>query len=109
MVPLVMRRTKAVRMAHNPDRDFSAGNLPEQEQERLWTLLQRSEVADLVDPGVCERFGRLISRAAFNPVNPGWYSGWAQYLAPNDAPDRAQVQSPKQHALGFPAWLRGRR
>jgi hypothetical protein len=67
----------------------------------LWTLLQRSEVADLFDAGVCERLGRLISRSAFNPVNPGWYSGWAQCLAPNDAADRAQVQSPKIARTGL--------
>jgi hypothetical protein len=65
-------------MARNPDRDFSAGNLSQQESEELWTLFQRSEVADLFDTSAYERFGRLISRSAFNPTNPGWYSGWAE-------------------------------
>jgi hypothetical protein len=72
---------KAQPMARNPDRDFSAGNLSQQEQEELWTLFQRSEVADLFDASACERFGRLISRSAFNPTNPGWYSGWAEQIA----------------------------
>jgi hypothetical protein len=77
-VRLVLWATKAQPMARNPDRDFAAGNLSEQEQEELWTLLQRSKVPDLFDASVCERFGRLISRSAFNPTNPGWYSGWAE-------------------------------
>jgi hypothetical protein len=61
-----------------PDRDFSAGSLSQQEQEELWTLFRRSKVADPFDASTCERFGRLISRSAFNPTNPGWYSGWAE-------------------------------
>jgi hypothetical protein len=64
-------------MIRNPDRDFSAGKLPRDEQEELWNLLERDEVADLLEPAVGERFGRVISRAAFHPVNSGWYSGWA--------------------------------
>jgi hypothetical protein len=61
-----------------PDCDFTAGNLSQQDQEELWTLFQRSEVADLFDARACARFGRFISRSAFNPTNPGWYSGWAE-------------------------------
>ena len=63
-------------MIRNPDRDFSAGKLPREEQEKLWKLLERSDVADLLEPGVCERFGRVIGRAAFHPAHSGWYSGW---------------------------------
>ena len=69
-------------MARIPDNDLSAGNLSEQEQEELWALFQRSEVAELLDASVYERFGRLISRSAFNPTNPGWYSGWADQVQP---------------------------
>jgi hypothetical protein len=59
-------------MSRNPDRDFSADELPEQEQEDLRALLRRSEVADLFDTAVRERIGKLISRAVFNPAKPGW-------------------------------------
>jgi hypothetical protein len=85
---------KAQPMARNPDSDFSAGNLSQREQEELWTLFQRSEVADLFDEGACERFGRLISRSAFKPTNPGWYSGWAENLLPSPAVSVTQPWPP---------------
>jgi len=59
-------------MSRNPDRHFSADHLHEQEREDLRALLRRSEIADLFDPAVCERIGRFISRAVFDPANPAW-------------------------------------
>lgn len=60
-------------MPQNPDRDFSTdGDEPEREQEELRALLGRSEVANLFDRAVLERFGRLIGRAAFDPRKPRW-------------------------------------
>jgi hypothetical protein len=59
-------------MPRNPDRVFSADHLPEQEHEDLGALLRRSEMADLFDSAVCQRIGKLISRAVFNPAKPGW-------------------------------------
>ena len=59
-------------MPRNPDRVVSADRLPEQEREDLRALLQRSEMADLFDSASCQRIGKLISRAVFNPAKPGW-------------------------------------
>ena len=59
-------------MSRNPDRDLSADELPEREQEDLRALLRRSEPADLFDATVRERIGKLISRAVFDPAKPGW-------------------------------------
>ena len=63
-------------MPRNPDRVVSADRLPEQEQEHehedLRALLERSETADLFDSAACQRIGKLISRAVFNPAKPGW-------------------------------------
>jgi hypothetical protein len=59
-------------MPSNPDRVVSADRLPEQEHDDLRTLLQRSELVDLFDSAACQRIGKLISRAVFNPAKPGW-------------------------------------
>jgi hypothetical protein len=59
-------------MPRNPGRVVSADRLPEQEREDLRALLQRSEMADLFDAAACQRIGKLISRAVFNPAKPGW-------------------------------------
>jgi hypothetical protein len=59
-------------MPRDPDRVVSADRLPEQEQEHLRALLERSETADLFDSAACQRIGKLISRAVFNPAKPGW-------------------------------------
>lgn len=59
-------------MPRNPDRDFSADYLPEQEGEELRDLLRRSEMADLFDPVIRDRIGKLISRAVFKPPKAGW-------------------------------------
>jgi hypothetical protein len=59
-------------MPRNPDRVVSADRLPEQEHEDLRALLERSETADLFDSAACQRIGKLISRAVFNPAKPGW-------------------------------------
>jgi hypothetical protein len=59
-------------MPRNPDRVFPADHLPDQEHEDLRALLQHSEMADLFDSAACQRIGKLISRAVFNPAKPGW-------------------------------------
>ena len=59
-------------MSRNPDRQFSADYLDEQEREDLRALLRRSEIADLFDPAVCGRIGTFISRAVFDPAKPNW-------------------------------------
>jgi hypothetical protein len=60
------------RILHNPDRNFSADPVDASEAEVLRRLLERSEVADLLDEAIRERFGRAIARAVFNPAKPGW-------------------------------------
>jgi hypothetical protein len=59
-------------MPGNPDRVVSVDHLPEQEHADLRALLQRGEMADLFDSAACQRIGKLISRAVFNPAKPGW-------------------------------------
>jgi hypothetical protein len=58
-------------MCLNPDRDFST-DMPNQEQEDLRGLLPCSAMAELFDRTIRERVGKLIGRAAFQPVKPGW-------------------------------------
>jgi hypothetical protein len=38
----------------------------------LRRLLERSEMADLLDEAIRERVGRAIARAVFDPAKPGW-------------------------------------
>jgi hypothetical protein len=62
-----MRRT-----TDNPDRNFSADPVDESEAKALRRLLERSEVADLLDQAARERIGSAIARAVFDPAKPGW-------------------------------------
>ena len=53
--------------------ELRGGHYPgELQHEDLRALLQRSEMADLFDSAACQRIGKLISRAVFNPAKPGW-------------------------------------
>jgi hypothetical protein len=60
------------RILDNPDRNFSAEPVDKPETEVLRRLLERSEVADLLDEAIKERVGRAIARAVFDPAKPGW-------------------------------------
>jgi hypothetical protein len=56
----------------NPDRNFSADPVDRSEAQTMRTLLDNSEVADLLDEAIRERVGRAIARAVFDPAKPGW-------------------------------------
>jgi hypothetical protein len=60
------------RILDNPDRNFSADPGDKSETELLRRLLERSEMADLLDEAVRERVGRAIAQAVFDPAKPGW-------------------------------------
>jgi hypothetical protein len=60
------------RILDNPDRNFSADPVDKSEAAILRRLLERSEVADLLDEAIRERIGRAIARAVFDPAKPGW-------------------------------------
>jgi hypothetical protein len=60
------------RILDNPDRNFSADPVDQSEAELLRRLVERSEVADLLDEAIRERVGRAIARAVLNPAKPGW-------------------------------------
>jgi hypothetical protein len=60
------------RIRDNPDRNFSADPVDKSETEALRRLIERSEVADLLDEAIRERVGRAIARAVFDPAKPGW-------------------------------------
>jgi hypothetical protein len=60
------------RIRDNPDRYFSADPVDKSEAEALRRLIDRSEVADLLDEAIRERVGRAIARAVFDPAKPGW-------------------------------------
>jgi hypothetical protein len=60
------------RILDNPDRNFSADPVDKSETELLRRLLERSEMADLLDEAVRERVGRAIAQAVFDPAKPGW-------------------------------------
>jgi hypothetical protein len=58
------------RILDNPDRNFSADPVDKSETEFLRRLLERSEVADLLDEAIRERVGRAIARSVFDPAEP---------------------------------------
>jgi hypothetical protein len=60
------------RSRDNPDRNFSADPVDQSQADALRQLLERSEVADLLDEAIRERVGRAIARAVFDPPKPGW-------------------------------------
>jgi hypothetical protein len=60
------------RILDNRDRNFSADPVDKSEAAILRRLLERSEVADLLDEAIRERVGRAIARAVFDPAKPGW-------------------------------------
>ena len=59
------------RILDNSDRNFSADPVDKSETEVLRRLLERSEVADLLDAAIRERVGRAIALAVFDPAKPG--------------------------------------
>jgi hypothetical protein len=54
------------RILDNADRNFSADPVEKSEAEVLRRLIDRSEVADLLDEAIRERVGRAIARAVFD-------------------------------------------
>jgi hypothetical protein len=58
------------RILDNADRNFYP--VEKSEAEVLRRLIDRSEVADLLDEAIRERVGRAIARAVFDPAKPGW-------------------------------------
>jgi hypothetical protein len=58
------------RILDNPDRNFSADPADKSEAEFLRRLLERSEVADLLDEAIRERVGRAIARSVFDIAKP---------------------------------------
>jgi hypothetical protein len=69
------------RIRDNPDRNFSADPVDKSEAEVLRRLIDRSEVADLLDEAIRERVGRAIARAVFDPAKPGWWDPVANLVA----------------------------
>jgi hypothetical protein len=53
-----------MRVRDNPDRDFSADPVNKPAAEELPDLLEGSEIADMLDPVIRQRFGELIAQAA---------------------------------------------
>ena len=56
----------------NPDRDFSADHLDEQEAQQLRDLLKSSDIASILDGIVRERVGVVIGRSVFDPNKLHW-------------------------------------
>lgn len=56
-----------MRVRDNPDRDFSADPINKPPAEELADLLQGSEIADMLDPVIRQRFGELIAMAVLRP------------------------------------------
>ena len=54
----------------NPDRDFSADHLDEQEAQQLRDLLKSSNIASIFDAR--ERIGAVIGRSVFDPNKEFW-------------------------------------
>jgi hypothetical protein len=49
----------------NPDRDFSADDLDEQEAQQLRDLLKSNDIATIFDDIASERIGAVIGRSVF--------------------------------------------
>jgi hypothetical protein len=56
----------------NPDRDFSADQLDEQEAQQLRDLLKSSYIASIFDDIARERIGVVIGRSVFDPNKLHW-------------------------------------
>jgi hypothetical protein len=56
----------------NPDRDFSADCLDEQEAQALRDLLKSSDIASIFDDIARERIGAVIGRSVFDPNRLHW-------------------------------------
>ena len=56
----------------NPDRDFSADCLDEQEAQQLRDLLKSSDIASIFDDIARERIGAVIGRSVFDPNRLHW-------------------------------------
>jgi hypothetical protein len=56
-----------MRVRDNPDRDFSADPVNTPAAAELPDLLEGSEIADMLDPVIRQRFGELIAKAGVRP------------------------------------------
>jgi hypothetical protein len=56
----------------NPDRDFSADDLDEQEAQQLRDLLKSNDIATIFDDIASERIGAVIGRSVFDPNKLHW-------------------------------------
>jgi hypothetical protein len=56
----------------NPDRNFSAGYMDDEEAHALRDLLKSTDIASSFDQVARERIGALIGRSAFNPSKQFW-------------------------------------
>ena len=56
----------------NPDRDFSADQLDEQEAQQLRDLLKSRDIAIIFDDIARERIGAVIGRSVFDPNKLHW-------------------------------------
>ena len=56
----------------NPDGDFSADHLDEQEAQQLRDLLKSSDIASIFDEIARERISVVIGRSVFDPNKLHW-------------------------------------
>jgi hypothetical protein len=60
------------RARDNPDRDFSAGYMDDEEAQALRDLLKSSDIASIFDVVVRDRVGAEIGRSVFDPNKGFW-------------------------------------
>jgi hypothetical protein len=60
------------KLEDEPERVIPANQMSKDDAERLRALLRRTEPADLSDPSVLQRVGRVIAQAIAKPFKRHW-------------------------------------